>query len=148
MDGIDMSKWDKENKIDQPTDVGGTIRRCETFENSIRAHGFTLTPEQFNLIVDITALNYSVIRNFHWVKFINDIRPTNGGYNLVCDNEMAASKLFDFIGFELAQHFKTDKLATTYRGKIHRYWKVPQEEGRELSQGTKDLLNRMRLITQ
>jgi len=128
-------------------DIGHTIRKCEAHEASLKAHGFSLTPEQFNLIVELTALNQNVVRTFHWVKFINDIRPTNGGLNLVCDNEMAASKLFDFIGFELAQNFKTDKLATTYRRKIHRYWKVPQEEGRELSQGTRELLARIRNVS-
>lgn len=122
--------------------IGHTIRKFEAHENSIRAHGFSLTPDQFNLIVDLTALNNHVVRSFNWVKYINDIRPTNGGYNLVCDNEMASSKLFDFIGFDLQNHFKTDKLATTYRGQIYRYLKAPAEQGRELTEGTKELLAR------
>lgn len=141
--------FSKKNSDSEPEikDLGNRIRQMERFESELLPNGFTLTPDQFNMIISLTEFNKHPVRNFHWVKFINDVRPTNGGYNLVCDNEMAASKIFDYIGFELAQHLKTDKLATTYRGKISRYWKVPQEEGRVLSQGTKDLLAKMRQVS-
>lgn len=139
-----MSKWDAEKKIEQPGDIGRTIRKFEEHENSIRAHGFQLTPDQFNLIVDLTAINNHVVRSFNWVKFINDVRSTNGGYNIICDNEMSASNLFDYIGFDLQTQYKTDKLATTYRGKVIRYMRVPQTEGREMTEGTKELLNRLK----
>lgn len=127
------------------------IKKFETHEKTLRSDFVALPAEIFNLIIDISKTSSELVRSFNWLNQITGYRKQeNGGVVFECENAMIANRMFDFLGFKLQAHFKTDKLATRHDGKAVRFWSVRSEgddKDRKLSPGTQKLMTDLRNST-